>query len=52
MVALVHKFQEYLEEKKVVTKLFIDIKRTFNHILKSQLIAKIMKIRVARDLIK
>lgn len=44
--------QEIQAEKKLVAILFMNIKETFNYVLKKQLIKQIIELRVDRDLIK
>lgn len=52
MAALVYKVQECWKEKIIAAALFMDVKKAFDHILKGQLIVKISKIGVDKDLIK
>lgn len=46
------KFKNIKKRKNIITILFINMNKAFNYILKDQLIIKIIKIKINKDLIK
>lgn len=48
---LVYKIKEFWTEKKLATALFMDIKRAYNHVSKTKLYKKMMKLGIDGNLI-
>ena len=52
VASLVHTVSESWAEKKLATALFIDIKRAFDHVSKTSLVKKMIKLGIDGDLIR
>ena len=48
---LVHMVQGKWEHKKLAVALFMDVKGAFNHVLKSQLLRRMVELRIDGDLV-
>ena len=51
VATLVHTVQKKWEEKKVATGLFMDVKRAFDHVSKSQLLSQIIELGIDGDFV-
>lgn len=52
IASLVYKIQKYWAERKIAAILFIDVKKTFDHVSKNRLVERIMVMGKDRDFIK
>ena len=51
VASLVYKIKQRWDKKKLIVILFIDIKRAFDHVLKTQLVVQMLELEINRDLI-